>query len=80
MKAQRIVAMLEINLDPKLARHLSDISARVGQAPEELARRALLAYLEDLEDYALAVEASKEFDPDDTVSLDELMARYDVEG
>lgn len=72
--------MLEIPLDPKLERHLADIAARVGEAPAELARRALLAYLEDLEDYAVAVEAWKEHDPNDTVSLDELMARHGVEG
>jgi predicted DNA-binding protein len=72
--------MLEIPLDPQLERHLADIAARVGEAPAELARKALLAYLEDLEDYAIAVEAWKEFDPKDTVSLDELMTRYGVEG
>ncbi|HYE27951.1 MAG TPA: hypothetical protein VEA61_06940 [Allosphingosinicella sp.] len=72
--------MLEIPLDPQLERHLADIAARVGEAPAELARRALLAYLEDLEDYAIAVEAWKEHDPKDTVSLEELMARHGVEG
>lgn len=72
--------MLEIPLDPQLERHLADIAARVGEAPAELARRALLAYLEDLEDYAIAVEAWKEHDPKDTVSLEELMSRHGVEG
>lgn len=72
--------MLEIPLDPKLERHLADIAARVGEAPGELARKALLAYIEDLEDYAIAVEAWKEHDRDDSVSLDELMARYGVAG
>lgn len=72
--------MLEIPLDPELERHLADIAARVGEAPGELARKALLAYLEDLEDYAIAVEAWKEHDPNDTVSLEELMARHGVEG
>ena len=72
--------MLEIPLDPQLERHLAEIAARAGEAPGELARKALLAYLEDLEDYAVAVEAWKEFDPKDTVSLEEMMVRYDVEG
>lgn len=72
--------MLEIPLDPQLERHLADIAQRVGEAPGELARKALLAYLEDLEDYALAVEAWKEFDPNDTVSLEEVMARHGLEG
>ncbi len=72
--------MIEIQLDPQLERHLADIAARVGEAPGELARKALLAYLEDLEDYAIAVEAWKEHDGKGTVSLDELMTRYGVEG
>lgn len=71
--------MLEINLDPKLAQHLSDISARVGEAPEELARRALLAYLEDLEDYALAVEASKEHVPGTGLSTEEMLRELSVD-
>ena len=64
--------MLEIPLDPELERHLAEIAARVGEAPGELARKALLAYLEDLEDYAIAVEAWKEHDPNDTVSLEQV--------
>ncbi|MET1113026.1 MAG: hypothetical protein ABWX67_16025 [Allosphingosinicella sp.] len=72
--------MLEIQLDPKLERHLAEIAARVGEAPAELARKALVAYLEDLEDHAVAVEAEKGFDTKDTVSLDALMTRYGVEG
>ena len=65
--------MLEVALDPELERHLADIAARVGQAPDELARKALLAYLEDLEDYATAVEAWKEHDPAKTVSSVEML-------
>ncbi len=71
--------MLEIPLDPQLERHLADIAARVGEAPAELARRALLAYLEDLEDYAIAVEAWKEFDPGKTFSTEEVLRELGVE-
>lgn len=62
--------MLEVQLDPQLERQLADIAARVGEAPSELARKALLAYLEDLEDYAIAVEAWKDHDPAKTISLE----------
>lgn len=72
--------MLEVPLTPEIESLLADIAARVGEAPATLAQKALLAYLEDLEDYAIAVEAWKDFDPNDTVSLEELMARHDVEG
>ncbi len=42
--------MLEVPLDPRLERHLAELAARIGEAPGELARQALLAYLNDLED------------------------------
>ena len=64
--------MLEIPLDPELERHLARIAERAGEKPADLARKALLAYLEDLEDYAIAVEAWKEFDPKDAIPLEEV--------
>lgn len=70
--------MLQVPLTPELERALAAVAARTGDAPGDLARKALVRYLEDLDDYAVAVEASREFDPADTVSLDELMTRYDV--
>ncbi|HYN46801.1 MAG TPA: hypothetical protein VES64_08930 [Allosphingosinicella sp.] len=71
--------MLEVPLDPQLERHLADIAARVGEAPGELARKALLAYLEDLEDYAVAVEAWKMHDPVKTLSTEEVLRELGVE-
>lgn len=71
--------MLQVALDPELERTLADIATRTGNAPDELARRALLAYLEDLEDYALAVEAWKEHDPAQTKSTEEMLRELGVE-
>lgn len=70
--------MLQVDLTPELEQHLSSIAARTGEAPGEIARKALLAYLEDLEDYAAAVEADRALDRSDTVSLQALLTRYDV--
>jgi predicted DNA-binding protein len=64
--------MLEVPLDPELERTLSAIAARTGDAPGDLARAALLKYLEDLEDYAVAVEAWREFDPAQAVPLEQV--------
>ncbi|MFL9841644.1 CopG family transcriptional regulator [Sphingomonas sp. ST-64] len=80
MLPQRTRPMIELNLDPELEKALAAAAARTGEAPADLARKALLAYLEDLEDYALAVEASRDLDRKDTVSLHEMMTRYNVEG
>lgn len=71
--------MLQVVLSPEIERQLAGIAARTGDAPDELARRALLAYLEDLEDYATAVEAWKEHDPAKTVSSEEMMRELGLE-
>ena len=71
--------MLQVPLTPDLERHLAEIAARVGEAPDELARKALLAYLEDLEDYATAVEAWREHDPAKTVSSEEMLRELGLE-
>jgi predicted DNA-binding protein len=71
--------MLQVTLDPAMEKQLTEIALRVGQAPDELARRALLAYLEDLEDYATAVEAWKEHDPTQTRSSEEVLRELGLE-
>lgn len=71
--------MLELQLSPEVERILADVSARTGDPKEELARKALLAYLEDLEDYAAAVEAWKEHDPSKTLSTEEMLRELGVE-
>lgn len=71
--------MLQVALTPELERQLAAIAERVGQAPDELARRALLAYLEDLEDYATAVEAWKAHDPAKTISSEEMLRELGLE-
>lgn len=71
--------VLQVTLTPELERQLADIAARVGAAPDELARRALVAYLEDLEDYAVAVEAWKKHDPTQTKSSEEMLRELGLE-
>lgn len=70
--------MLQIPLEPEIERLLADIAARVGEAPATIAHKALLAYLEDLEDYALAVEAWREHDPDKTLTTEEMLRELGV--
>ena len=70
--------MLQIALDPQLETHLGEIARRVGEEPSEIARRALLAYIEDLEDYAIAVEAWQNRDPTKAIPIEELMREFGV--
>ncbi|MBX3595730.1 CopG family transcriptional regulator [Sphingomonas sp.] len=70
--------MLELNLDPELEKTLADIAARTGEAPADIARKALLAYLEDLEDYAVAVEAWKAYKPGSGKTTQEMLRELGV--
>jgi predicted DNA-binding protein len=62
--------MLAIPIDPATEKRLAAAAARIGETPDTLAAKALQTYLEDLEDYALAVEAMK--DARETATLDEM--------
>jgi predicted DNA-binding protein len=64
--------MLQIRIDPALEARLAAVAKKTGESPDALAGKALLAYLEELEDYAAAVEAMKDYDPQATISLDEV--------
>lgn len=62
--------MLAITIDPATEKRLAEVAARVGETPDAVAAKALRIYLEDLEDYAAAVEAMKE--SGDPISLAEM--------
>ena len=64
--------MLAIKIDAATEKRLSEAARRLGEAPDALAERALRAYLEDVEDYARAVEAWQELDRGETTSLAEM--------
>ena len=71
--------MLHIALTEELEGALASLAARIGEAPDEIARKALLAYMEDLEDYAVAVEAWKAHDPTTTLGTEEMLRALGVE-
>ena len=69
--------MLEIDLKPELEEILEFYAKKDGVSKGELARRAIAEYLEDREDYDLAVEASRDSGPH--ISLEELIRKYGLE-
>jgi RHH-type rel operon transcriptional repressor/antitoxin RelB len=48
--------MLAIRLDPEIEQRLARLAEKTGRTKTFYAREAILEYLEDVEDYFLAVE------------------------
>ena len=72
--------MLTICLDTATEARLASAAARLGEAPDALAARAVGTYLKDLEDYARAAEAWAELDPAAVRSLDDMKAELGLAG
>ena len=71
--------MLQIPLTPELENALAGIAARTGDTPSDLAQAALVKYLEDLEDYAVAVEGWRANDPAQNKSSEEMLRALGVD-
>jgi RHH-type rel operon transcriptional repressor/antitoxin RelB len=71
--------MLEIDLDNKLEEILEFYANKDGVSKSALARKAIAEYLEDREDYDIAVEASRNAGPGPHISLEELIHKYGLE-
>ena len=67
--------MLILNLSPEAEELLAKMARETGRAPEDIARRALLDFMEDYEDAKLA--DARHHDSDGTsFTLEEVMAKY----
>lgn len=64
--------MLAIRLDADLEARLTAIAAKTGRTKTFYARAAIREYIDDLEDYALAEEALRDYDPSQNVSHEEM--------
>ena len=52
--------MLAIRLDPDIEERLASLAKKTGRTKTFYAREAILEYLQDMEDYYLAVDAVQE--------------------
>lgn len=68
--------MFAVPLSAEAEALLRELALKLGVSPEEFARRAILDRMEDTEDRLLAEERLRTSDGE-TVSLDEVMAKYD---
>lgn len=69
--------MLGVRLEPELEERLNALAKKTGRTKSYYARKAIQEYVEDREDYELAVEASRNAEPH--ISLEELIRKYGLE-
>jgi RHH-type transcriptional regulator, rel operon repressor / antitoxin RelB len=72
--------MLAIRLDADLEARLTAIAARTGRTKTFYAHAAIAEYIDDMEDYALAEEALRDYDPSKNVSLDVIKRELGLDG
>jgi RHH-type rel operon transcriptional repressor/antitoxin RelB len=70
--------MLALRLDKALEGRLAALAEKTGRTKSFYALAAIEAYLDELEDVALADERMAAFEPGSAVSLDELKADLGV--
>jgi RHH-type rel operon transcriptional repressor/antitoxin RelB len=66
--------MLALRIDPETELRLERLAARTGRTKSFYAREAILAQLDDLEDFYLAEERMKGFRPADAIPLADVKA------
>lgn len=66
--------MLALRIDPETEKRLEALAARTGRTKSFYAREAIIAHLDDLEDFYLAEERMKDFRSEDAIPIAELKA------
>jgi RHH-type rel operon transcriptional repressor/antitoxin RelB len=73
------IVMLALRIDPETEKRLEALARRTGRTKSFYAREAIIAQLDDLEDFYLAEERLKAFRPEDAIPLAELKAELGLE-
>jgi RHH-type rel operon transcriptional repressor/antitoxin RelB len=71
--------MLAIRLPAEIESRLSELARKTGRSKTFYAREAILAYLDDLEDFYLADERMKRYDESRSIPLADLLERHGME-
>ncbi|TDK37260.1 TraY domain-containing protein [Rhizobium deserti] len=73
--------MLALNLPQEIEQRLDDLAKLTGRSKSFYAREAILAHLDDLEDYYLAEQRldSLQRGESDTIPLADVMKKYGLE-
>jgi predicted DNA-binding protein len=72
--------MVELHLETEAESLLESFAARSGQSKSEFARRAVLSFLEDKEDYEAGIQALKESEGQPRYTLAEVVESLGLEG
>lgn len=64
--------MLAVRIDPETEKRLTALAERTGRTKTFYAREAILAHLDDLEDFYLAEERMRDFLSEDAIPLADL--------
>ncbi len=74
--------MLALRLPPDIEARLEDLAQLTGRSKSFYAREAILAHLDDLEDYYLAEQRTEALEQgeSDTVPLADVMKTYGLDG
>ena len=71
--------MLALRLDPDLEARLEELANATGRTKSFYARAAIAEYIEDLEDYYLAMQRLKDFKPGNGIPLDQVAAELGLD-
>ena len=72
--------MLAIRLDDEIEKRLERLAQKTGRTKTFYARAAILAHLDDLEDFYLAEERMRDFRAGDAIPLADLKAEFGLGG
>ena len=72
--------MLAIRLDDEIEKRLALLAEKTGRTKTFYARAAILAHLDDLEDFYLAEERMRDFRAGDAIPLADLKAELGLGG
>jgi RHH-type rel operon transcriptional repressor/antitoxin RelB len=71
--------LLAIRLPEDIEARLEALAKKTGRSKTYYAREAILAFLQDLEDFYLAEERMKRYDESRGVPLDDVLERHGME-
>jgi RHH-type rel operon transcriptional repressor/antitoxin RelB len=71
--------MLALRIDSETEKRLEALAARTGRTKSFYAREAIVAQLDDLEDFYLAQDRMKDFRAEDAIPLAELKAELGLD-